>query len=177
MFNSYKKKINKASHKVNDTFTFENIFKGYFNLYSLIKQARSYNIRSGALKLPIYQNLTDPCILLIAYSFLKKKKASRVNDIPGENVTLAFILSLSLELRNKKFSPKPIRRIFIPKASGKMRPLGIPSIKDKIVQKAILIMLEPLFEIVFLDSSHGNRQNRSCHSALKSIYTKWRGIK
>nr|WAK85011.1 hypothetical protein [Amicula sp. isolate GU52X-4 cfCalB7] len=58
-----------------------------------------------------------------------------------------------------------------------MRPLGIASSKDKIVQKALLTILTPLFENVFLDSSYGFRPNRSCHSALKTIYYEWRGIK
>lgn len=58
-----------------------------------------------------------------------------------------------------------------------MRPLGITSSKDKIVQKALLIILISLFENVFLDSSHGFRPNRNCHSALKSIYYIWHGVK
>ncbi len=58
-----------------------------------------------------------------------------------------------------------------------MIPLGIASSKDKIVQKALLIVFDPLFENIFLDSSHGFRSNRSCHSVLKTIYYKWLGIK
>jgi len=126
----------------------------------------------GSLKLPVYQNICNPCVLLIAYSGLKSKKASGVDDIPIENVTLAAILSLSLELQSKKYSLNFTKRIFIPKTNGKMRPLGIASSKDKIVQCALLMVLEPLFENVFLDSSHGFRKNRSCHTALKEIYYK-----
>jgi len=177
LFNLLKKKINKASKKVQKTFTLNNLSMAYFDLFSIIEIASSYTKKVGSLELPVYQNLCNPCILLIAYSGLKNKKATGVDDIPIENVTLASILSLSLELRYKKYSPKPTKRIFIPKSNGKMRPLGISSSKDKIVQKALLLMLEPVFENVFLNSSHGFRKNRSCHTALKEIYYKWRGIK
>jgi retron-type reverse transcriptase len=90
------------------------------------------------LKLPLYKALCNPCVLLIAYSTLKSKKASGVDDVPIENITLASIISLSKELENKKYSPNPTKRVFIPKANGKMRPLGIASSKDKIVQKSFI---------------------------------------
>jgi len=177
LFNLFKKRINKASKKVQRTFTLHNIIMAYYNLFSLIDFASSYTKSAGSLKLPVYQNICNPCTLLIAYSGLKGKKASGVDDIPIENVTLAAILSLSIELRSKNYFPNPTKRIFISKSNGKMRPLGIASSKDKIVQRALLIVLEPFFENVFLDSSHGFRKNRSCHTALKEIYYKWRGIK
>ena len=165
LFKLYEKRINKASEKVRQTFTLINFTLAYFELNHLIAITESYKKSAGALKLPLYKTLCNPCVLLIAYSSLKSKKASGVDDVPIENVTLASILSLSKELQNKKYSPNPTKRIFIPKANGKMRPLGIASSKDKIVQKALLIVLTPLFENVFLESSHGFRPNRSCHSA------------
>lgn len=177
LFNIYKKRINKASKKIRNVFTLEKIGNAYYNLFTLIEQASSYNKGAGPMVLPIYQNLCNPCILLIAYSGLKEKKASGVDDIPIENVTLATILTLSNELEIKKYTPNPTKRIFISKRNGKMRPLGIASAKDKIVQRALMIMIEPLFEQVFLDSSHGFRKGRSCHTALKSIYYRWRGVK
>ena len=176
LFKLYEKRINKASIKVRETFTLSNMLRAYLDLYGLIDQARSYTKGVG-LRLPLYQNLCNPCVLLIAYSTLKGKKASGIDDVPVENVTLASILSLSLELRSKKYSPNYTKRVFIPKANGKMRPLGISSSKDKIVQKALLIVLEPLFENVFLDSSHGFRSGRSCHSALRQMYFRWRAVK
>lgn len=170
--------MDKASKKVQKTFTSKNITATYFELYSFIEIASNYTKKGiGALKLPLYQNFSNPCFLLIAYSSLKNKKATGVNDIPIENVTLASLISLGQELQSKKFFPKPTKRIFISKANGKMRPLGIASCRDKIVQQALKLILEPLFENVFFDSSHGFRQNRSCHTALKTIYNKWRGIK
>lgn len=94
-----------------------------------------------------------------------------------ENFTLVAILSLSLELRLKKYSFMYTKRVLILKVNGKMRPLGIPSSKGKIVQKSLFIVLEPSFENVLLDSSHGFRSGRSSHSALKDIYFKWRAVK
>lgn len=177
LFKLYEKRINKASIKVRQTFTLVNFTITYYELSHLIEISENYNKSTSSIKLPLYRTLCNPCVLLIAYSTLKRKKASSVDDVPVENITLASIISLSLELQNKKYSPNPTKRVFIPKANGKMRPLGIASSRDKIVQKALLIVLNPLFENVFLDSSHGFRPNRSCHSALKTIYYKWRGIR
>ena len=177
LFKLYEKKIDKASKRVREAFTRNNLLNAYLDLYCLIDKSESYTKKVGALRLPLYQNLCNPCVLLIAYSALKGKKASGIDDVPVENVTLASILSLSLELCSKKYSPSYTKRVFIPKANGKMRPLGIPSSKDKIVQKALLIVLNPLFENLFLDSSHGFRVKRSCHSALRKMYYEWRGVK
>lgn len=153
LFNLYEKKINKASKRVRRSFTLTDMLHAYLDLYRVIDQSESYTKGGGALRLPLYQNLCNPCVLLIAYSSLKNRKASGIDDVPIENVTLAAILSLSMDLRSKKYSPSYTKRVFIPKGNGKMRPLGIASSRDKIVQKALLLVLNPLFENVFLDSS------------------------
>jgi len=154
LFNVFKKRINEASKKVQDTFNLNNTIMVYYDLFSLIGFASSYTKKVGSLKLFLYHNLRNPCVLLIAYFGLKSKKASAVDDIPIESVTLAAIFPRSLELRSKNYSLNPTKRISIPKFNGKMRLLGIASSNNKIVQRALLIALKSLFEDVFLTFTH-----------------------
>ena len=176
LYKHYIKKIKKSSKTVQETFTYFNILKAYASIRSTLTFIEEHK-PGTPLEYQLYAQISYPCVLLIAYASLRGKKASGIDSIPIENVSLAAILSLSLALKKNKYKAKPTKRVYIPKTNGKMRPLGITSSIDKIVQQATKLFLDPLFEKVFLNCSHGFRTNRSCHTALREIYQKWRGVR
>ena len=83
----------------------------------------------------------------------------------GENLE-AELKRLHLELKTKAYRPSPVRRVEIPKPDGSKRPLGVPTVRDRVVQQALLNILQPIFEPGFHPSSYGYRPGRSCHQAV-----------
>lgn len=115
-----------------------------------------------------------------AYINIHANKGAMTAGIDGLTVdghTEERIINLIKLLKSNRYVPKPTKRVYIPKANGKTRPLGIPSINDKLVQEVWRILLERIFESVFSEDSHGFRPQRSCHTALEGIKHKWSGTK
>ena len=95
-----------------------------------------------------------------------------------DGMSLERINMLIEQLKNESYQPNPSRRVYIKKKDGKkLRPLGIPSFDDKLVQEVIKMVLEAIYECSFENSSHGFRPNKSCHTALLQIQTKFTGVK
>jgi len=99
-----------------------------------------------------------------------------IDQVPIQNIGYGTLIRLSNDLKNGTYKPKPASRIYIPKPDGSMRTLGVPTTRDKIVQKALMLILEPLFESTFSNNSHGFRPQRSCHTALEQIRREWREV-
>ena len=92
---------------------------------------------------------------------------AEIEASPGGPEELVAVLHQ--ELRAKTYTPRAVRRVYIPKPDGSQRPLGVPTVRDRVVQTAALLILEPIFEADFLDCSHGYRPGRSAHDALREI--------
>ena len=106
----------------------------------------------------------------------KKVKANRGAAGPdGETLTdfaedlWENLRRLHEELKAGSYRPKPVRRVYIPKADGKQRPLGIPAVRDRVVQQAVVNILEPIFEPKFADCSFGFRPGRNAHQAIRRV--------
>jgi len=126
----------------------------------------------------LYKLLLDSQLFMIAYDKLKSNPG---NLTPGltpttfDGISQEWIEETIVSLRNETFQFTPGRLTLIPKGDGSQRPLTIAPPRDKIIQEMIIILLEAIFEPTFSDHSHGFRQNRSCHTALKEIHQNFRG--
>jgi len=119
----------------------------------------------------LFKKIVDENNLLLAYRNIKKNSGSKTEGSDGKNIEDISALGIDEYIKRMKamlnnYQPKAVRRVEIPKPNGKKRPLGIPSIWDRLVQQAILQVLEPICEAKFYDSNFGFRPNSSSRNAM-----------
>ncbi|MDR1992421.1 MAG: group II intron reverse transcriptase/maturase [Nitrososphaerota archaeon] len=126
----------------------------------------------------LYRNLFSEDFFLRAYQKIHSKEGNMTPGIDEQTIdgfNKGQITQLIELLKMERYHPKPVRRTYIPKKSGKQRPLGIPTFTDKLVQEVVRQILEAIYEPIFCESSHGFRPNRSCQTALHQIKQSGRG--
>jgi len=123
----------------------------------------------------LYDKVYRADILSHAYNLVRANKGSAGIDgvtfevIEEKEGATAFVAELAGALKDKTYRPDPVKRVMIPKADGSQRPLGIPTIRDRVAQMAMKLVIEPIFEANFCDTSYGFRPRKSGHDAVDDV--------
>jgi group II intron reverse transcriptase/maturase len=128
----------------------------------------------------LYQKLYNVELWLLAYQQIAPIPGNMTAGVDGKTIDKAgfkLITDLIADLKASRYTPCPTRRVYIPKATGKLRPLGIPSFRDKLLATVLKLILEAIYEPTFSRHSHGFRPERSCHTALEQIKTEMTGTR
>jgi RNA-directed DNA polymerase len=126
----------------------------------------------------LFNLVTDPAFLLVGWDRVRSNRGARTAGVDGETARYiedvrgveGFLAELRADLKARTFRPLPVRRRAIPKAGGKVRYLGIATIRDRVAQAALKLVLEPIFEADFLPCSYGFRPNRRAHDAVAEVH-------
>lgn len=139
-------------------------------LYCKAKQEPTYEFYT------LYSFIYREDVLKTAWSMVARNKgAPGVDGVSIEQIkdtakgVETLLATIKGELIARSYKPSAVKRVYIPKANGKLRPLGIPTVKDRVVQAAVLLIIEPIFEADFMECSYGFRPCRSAHDALEKI--------
>ena len=137
----------------------------------------------GKRRLPLddrYRQLYNPDMYLRAYARIYANDGAMTQGITSETIdgmSQEKIAKIIEAIRYERWQWTPVRRVAVPKSNGKLRPLGIPTWSDKVLQEVIRSMLEAYYEPQFSEHAHGFRSNRGCQTALTAIHDRWMGTK
>ena len=138
-------------------------------LYAKAKQEPAYRFYA------LYDKICRAETLAHAWRVVRANRGSPGVDgisfeaIEGGKGIETFLRELAQDLKDKTYRAQPVRRVMIPKEDGSLRPLGIPTIRDRVAQMAVKLIIEPIFEADFCDHSYGFRPKRSAHDAVDDI--------
>lgn len=145
------------------------------NLVETNKDVVSPNCSTTVENYPIeitkinYAEIYDLDNLKEGLKLIKDKKSKGVDGVTKSEISEEKLIKLQKDLKKQKYTPKPSRRVAIPKPDGTQRYLGIASSIDRVVQRVLLNKLTPLVEPLFSDNSYGFRPKRGCHDALHKV--------
>ena len=143
-------------------------------LNSLTEHSKDSNYKYERL----YRLLFNEEMWYVAYERIYAKPGNMTPGADGQTIdgmSLNRIEKLIASLKDESYQPQPSRRVYIPKKNGKMRPLGVPAMNDKLVQEVTRMILSAIYEGSFEHNSHGFRPKRSCHTALAQIQKTFNG--
>src|SRR5450755_1580900 len=126
----------------------------------------------------LYRQLFNPGLFLLAYGRIYANTGAMTPGVTAETVdgmSLAKIDAIIDALRGERYRWRPVKRVYIPKKTGKLRPLGLPTWSDKLVAEVVRLLLEAYYEPRFSGRSHGFRPGRGCHTALSEVVETWKG--
>ena len=126
----------------------------------------------------LYRQLFNPQLYLLAYGRVYSNQGAMTPGVTPETadgMSMAKIDRIIDAMRHERYRFSPVRRIYIPKRDGTLRPLGLPTWSDKLVGEVIRLLLEAYYEPTFSDHSHGYRPGRGCHTALRDVVETWTG--
>ena len=137
------------------------------------KKGQQVNRKPKKVKVHSLTGRIDDRMMLAAFKSVKRNRGAA--GIDKQSIVMfeanldQNLLALMRDLKSGEFQPRPLRRVYIPKADGRQRPLGIPAVRDRVAQEVLRRLISPVFEPKFHDDSYGFRPQRNCHQAVERV--------